>query len=93
MKRNVSVLKKMDQYFMEEDTIKELEELHVILVKSISKHKEDPNIEAIKQHKQQYELYDCLNPRYFETEITPKNALNKLDLLNLRSNQGLIRYY
>ena len=90
MKRNVSVMKRMDQYFMEEDTIKELEELHVILVKSISKHKEETNIEAIKQ---QYELYDCLNPRYFETGITPKDALNKLDLLNLRSNQGLIRYY
>ena len=93
MERNVSVMKKMDQSFMEEDTLKELEALHVILIKSISKHEEEANVEGIKQYKQQYELYNCLNPRYFENGITPKDAQIKLDSLNLRSNQGLIRNY
>ena len=89
MKSKVSVMNKMDQYFMEEENPKKLEELYVILGKNISKHEEEANTEAIKQ----YELYNSLNPNYFESGITPKKALIKLDSFNLRSNQGLIRYY
>ncbi|MHA1985734.1 MAG: hypothetical protein ACW98D_03750 [Promethearchaeota archaeon] len=88
-------MKKLDQYFMEEDTYKELEKLHVTLYQNISKHEEEANIEAMKQYKQQCEFFSCLNPRYLENEITPtpKEASIKLDSLNLRSNQGLIRNY
>ncbi len=89
MKKNMSVMKNMDQLLIEEDTPIELEELHVILIKSISKHKE----EDYKIDKKQYELYNRLNPRYFENAITPKEALIKLDSKNLRSNQGLIRIF
>lgn len=79
----------MDQLLIEEDSPIELEELHVILIKSISKHKQ----EDYKKAKKQYEFYNCLNPRYFENAITPKNAQIKLDSKNLRSNQGLIRIF
>lgn len=93
MKSKVSVMNKMVQYFMEEENPKKLEELYVILGKNISKHEKEANTEAIKQYKQQHELYNSLNPRYFESGIIPRKALIKLDSFNLRSNQGLIRYY
>ena len=83
------MLIKMDQLLIEEDTLIELEELHVILIKDLSEGKETANIEAKKLH----ELYGCLNPRYFENGITPKEALIKLDSLNTRSNQSFIRIF
>ncbi len=89
MKKNISVSKKLDQLLIEEDTPIELEELHVVLIKSISKRKEIANIESRKH----YELYNCLNPRYIENAITPKKALIKLDSLKPRSNQSLIRIF
>jgi hypothetical protein len=82
-------MKEMDQLFSEEDTSIELEKLHVILIKSILKPKEKADIEA----KKQYELYECLNPRYFENGITPKKALINLDSLSPRSHQSLIRIF
>jgi len=93
MKKNVSVLKNMDQFFIEENNPRELEELYVILIKSVSKHKESANIEAKNWAIKWYELYNCLNPRYFEDGITPKEAQINLDALNPRSNQGLIRIF
>jgi len=79
----------MDQLLIEEDTLIELEESPVILIKNLSKGKETANIEA----KKRYEFYECLNPRYFENGITPKEAQIKLDSLNPRSNQSLIRIF
>jgi len=81
--------KKMDQLLIEEDTLIELEESPVILIKNLSKGKETANIEA----KKRYELYECLNTRYFENGITPKEAQIMLDSLNPRFNQSLIRIF
>ena len=80
------VMKKMVQLFSEENTSIELEKLHVVLLKNILKHKEKANIEP----KKRYDLYECLNPRYFENGITPKKAWINLDSLGPRSNQSLI---
>ena len=83
-------MKKMVQLFNEENTSIELEKLHVILIKNILKHKEKANIEVKNL---QFELYECLNPRYFENGITPKKAWINLDSLGPRSNQSLIRIF
>ena len=89
MKNSLSVMKKMDQFFNDEDTLREFEELYVILSKSSSINKEKADVEVKIQH----ELYNWLNPRYFEKGITPRDALIKLDATYPRSNQDLIRPY
>jgi len=89
MNKSVSVMKKMNQFLIEESTPIKLEKLHLILLKKISEIEERANNEA----QEQYELYKWLNPRYFEHGITPKDGYLKLDSMNLRSNQGLIRPY
>jgi len=94
MKKNVSVLKKnMDQFFIEEDNPRELEELYVILIKSVSKHKESAKTEAKNWANKWHELYNNLNPRYFENGVTPKEAQINLDALNPRSNQSFFRIF
>lgn len=89
MKNSLSVMKKMDQFFNDEDTLREFEELYVILSKSSSINKEKADVEVKIQH----ELYNWLNPRYFEKGITPRDTLIKLDATYPRSNQDLIRPY
>ncbi len=43
MKKKMDVLKKIDQFLVEEYAPIELEELYVILIKSTSKHKQEDN--------------------------------------------------
>jgi len=89
MKKNVIMMKRLEQYLVKEDSPIELEQLHLILIKNIKKNKEKAKRIAEKQD----ELYECLNPRYFEHGIRPREALIKLDALFLRNNQSLIRNY
>lgn len=83
MKKNMRLSKKIDQFLIEDNAPIELEELHVFLIKNISKRK------AKKQH----ELYNNLKLRYYENGITLKKAQIKLDSLNPRFNQSLIRIF
>jgi hypothetical protein len=89
MNKNENVRKKMDQLLIEESAPIRLEELHLVLIKRVLEMKE----KAIKNAIEQYNFYNSLNPRYNEQHYTPKNAQIKLDAINLRSNQGLIRPY
>ena len=89
MTKNMSMKKVMDQLLFEENTAFKLEKLHLVLLKRISELQEN----AEKKAQEQYELFSNLNPRYNEEGLTPKTAQIKLDAINGRSNQGLIRPY
>jgi len=63
----------MKQVTVKEDSLIELEDLYIILLKKTSKSEQKDIDEAKKQN----ELYKNLNPRYFEEGIPLKEALQK----------------
>lgn len=89
MNKSMSMMKKMGSLLIEESIPIKLEELHLVLIKKNIEIKDRVNMEA----QEQYELYNSLNPRYFEVEIRPKDSQLKLDAMFPRSNQSLIRPY
>ena len=82
-------MKKMNHLLFEESTPIKLEELHLVLIKNFLEIKDRVDKEA----QEQYELYNNLNPRYFEEGIRLKDAQLRLEAMFPRSNQGLIRPY
>ncbi len=80
----------MNQLLVKEDASFELEDLHLILIKSIKKDSEKTKTNA----RMLYEIYSSLmNPKYSENKITPEDAQIKLDAMMPRNNQGLIRTF
>ncbi len=75
------------------DTLVELEELFIVLLKKVSKTKEK-DIEVKKQY-ELYEIYKNINPRYFENQITLKDAKLKIESSDIihSSNFNLFGYY
>jgi len=73
----MSVKNKMEQVIVNEDSLIELEELHIILLEKTSK-AEQKDIEQTKKQIGLYELYKNLNPRYFEEGIPLNEAIEKL---------------
>ena len=65
----------MEQALVKKDVPVEIEELHVILMKKVSKREQ----EDIEEAKKQNELYKNLNPRYFEKRISLKEAKTKIE--------------
>ena len=63
----------MKQVTVKEDSLIELEDLYIILLKETSKSEQKDIDEAKKQN----DLYKNLNPRYFEEGIPLKEALQK----------------
>ncbi len=63
----------MKQVTVKEDSLFELEDLYIILLKETSKSEQKDIDEAKKQN----DLYKNLNPRYFEEGIPLKEALQK----------------
>jgi len=66
----------MKQVTVKEDSLIELEDLYIILLKKTSK-SEQKDIDEAKKQNELNELYKNLNPRYFEEGIPLKEALQK----------------